>query len=139
MTIKPNRHWFQFRLSTLLLVITVFAMLLSRIAYLQQRARYHELEADRCAERFARYGRVTRAQVDELADMLRSDSLVYQFRDFPMSELPYGSYPPELRPIFYHQDLAEKYRQVVWRPWTIVKVPPPPLDPLSPRPGNRVD
>src|SRR5436190_3472864 len=44
---KPKRRWFQFSLRAMLIVMTLVAIVLGRVAYLRQMAVYHDREQAR--------------------------------------------------------------------------------------------
>lgn len=50
MTPIPKRRWYQFGLKTLLLIMTLAAVVAWRVSFLQQRAEYHRLESQRASE-----------------------------------------------------------------------------------------
>ena len=100
--VSPKRRWFQFSLMTMLMAMTLVGVVLGRVAYLEQRAAFHENES-------IRYSQQSR-------DLSPFDNSIHVT----------PSYDQELENarlislIQYHLILSKRYRQAVWRPWTIV-------------------
>jgi hypothetical protein len=100
---KPKRHWFQFSLRTMLVVTTLAAIPLGRVAYLRQMAVFHDIEHDR--------------------------HLVKWRQEYESLDKGSGSTASEAREremYFHHKLLANQYRQAAYRPWTLVKESPEP-------------
>ena len=91
----PKRRWFQFSLRTLLLVMTVAALLMGRITYLRKMAEFHHAETDRLQKHRQFLNSVSFDTPQK--EWLRLDDL-------------------EVR----HSGLAIEFERAVWRPWTIV-------------------
>ncbi len=100
---KPKRRWYQFSLKMMLVVMTLAGIVLARVAYLRQLAAFHEHEAERYAWK------------------LESDEVGYNqtmaVQDREMLRL--------------HTTLATRFRNAVYRPWTIVDESLPPKDVLQ--------
>jgi len=95
-----RRPSFQFSLRTLLVAVVLFAGPLARIAYLHNRAVYHE----RAAKQYRAIWRAAHpirdnTPIDEIVGSLGSDDLAKSAR---------------------HTMLAKQYRDAVYRPWRIV-------------------
>lgn len=99
-TSKPR--WFQFSLRTLLIVMTVAAMLTARIAYVRRMADYHAAETKRLQQH--RMWLLTVSFHTPQVEWQRLDDM-------------------EAR----HSDLASQYQQATWRPWMIVHESQSPL------------
>ncbi len=108
---KVKRRWYQFSLRTLLVTIAVLAVGLSvwgRIAFLRQRAQFHDAEALRCIESQMaidkRHGSprmlVSLEETYGPEDAARLLGLTLKYRR--------------------HSNLAKNYRSAVFRPWTII-------------------
>jgi hypothetical protein len=111
-SLMPKRHWFQFSLRTLLVVVSAVSILVgSRTAYLRWWADSHTREAARLE-----------------AQAYRGDSWEWNVRDW--------------QEYSYHRRLADEYRTAVHFPWTRVDtnmtqgdldLDPLKLDVLTPR------
>ena len=91
MNAKPKRRWFQFSLSAMLVVMTLVAILLGRVAYLRQMAVFHDREQAR---------HLVQWRQDYAADSARE-------------EIDRAMY-------FYHHSLGDQCRRATYRPWMIV-------------------
>lgn len=100
MTRVANYRWFQFRLRTLFIVLGLATIPLSRVAYLHQQAEFHDHEV----HRFYSQLKVPSKREDWTQDTYNC-----------------------LDSIGYHVIMRERFREAVYRPWTIVEdtVPPP--------------
>ncbi|MBC7857132.1 MAG: hypothetical protein IAF94_27185 [Pirellulaceae bacterium] len=96
MTTRPKRRWFQFSLRTLLVVMTVAAVLAGRITYLRQRADLHQAEANR---------------LQKHRDFLFSVSFDVPPAEWERPDLMEGRHP----------GLAREYERASWRPWIVVR------------------
>lgn len=100
MNVRPQRRrWFQFSLRTLLLAMTVAAVLAGRITYLRRMADYHQKETTRVQEHRRFLYSVSFHTPPE--EWLRLDEM-------------------EAR----HAGLAREYERASWRPWRIVRESP---------------
>lgn len=100
MTVTSAPRWYQFSLRTVLVVMTVAAVLVGRITYLGRQADFHRAEASR----------------------------MQQHRDFLMS-VSFDVLPAEWERLDVmegrHAGLAKDYKRASWRPWMIVRESPP--------------
>jgi len=129
----------RFRLRTLLIVITVGAMLFARVGYLKQKARFHRREALQIALGIAT------VENDSVADVARAMRLLAEGRPAPNTKLGSGSsavfgYGLHVRSVagetafdwrraIWHSKMAYEYDQDVFRLWPGPK-PEPPVVPL---------
>jgi hypothetical protein len=142
-----KRSWFQFRLKTLFLLLTLAAIatgvVVRHARFVEERIRYHEARLMNCETRITQREdpewlsarvRAARAESDSL---LPEGHLLYD-------ESPFGS---ELFKVMqvrnreieqldeakaYHQGQIHKYRQSLWRPWVRIaetQEEPPELPP----------
>lgn len=98
MDAKPKRRWFQFSLKALLLVTTLVAVPLARVAYLGQRVTFHNREVLRFAECLLREG----------------EHSPWTARKHTCTSL-----------VTNHKVLHDRYVAAMYRPWTIVDDSPP--------------
>jgi hypothetical protein len=97
---KPKRRWYQFSLKMLLVAVTLLAVPLARIAYLHQRAIFHENEARRLWEKWGNDHPLTQTtRIPEIFSYLGSDDLTESAK---------------------HSVRAKRYRDAVYRPWKLV-------------------
>jgi hypothetical protein len=102
MNVKPKRRWFQFSLRAMLMVMTLVAIPLGRVAYLRQMAVFHDGERARC--------------------------LVVWRQEYELFDKGSGSAASEAQKrevYFHHKTLADQYRKAAYRPWTVVNEVPP--------------
>ena len=96
---RPRRRWFQFSLRTLLVVMTLAAVLTGRITWLRRMADFHQTEASR----------------------------LQKHRDF-LSSVSFDTPPEEWERLDVmegrHAGLASEYQRASWRPWVMVHEPP---------------
>jgi hypothetical protein len=96
-TAKLKRRWFQFSLRAMLMVMTLVAIPLGRVAYLRQMAAFHDAE-----------------QARHLGEWRQ---------EYASYEKGLGSAAEEARRrerYFHHKTLAAQYRKATYRPWTVV-------------------
>ena len=92
MTPTTITRWYQFRLKTLLFLVTAVSILLGlRIAYLRRQADFHVREADR---------------YEQKAQSFDESYLVWDGQDWQKYS--------------HHQRLAAEYRAAVTRPWILI-------------------
>lgn len=91
----------KYSLRTLFIVLTIIAVILSRVAYLRHWAAFHEREEARYAWK-----------VESNSSPHESFEWVDDVREFKL-----------------HRLLSDRYRQASYRPWTFVDETPPPEDP----------
>ena len=120
------RRWFQFRLSTLLIVVTLCAAviaLLQRAQALHEAARKHEIE---------------RSMAEACADL----TVASEFRTFRMPAAPKPLTSPAIAEqanqwrliAVHHERLRDKYRRGAWMPWLMFSSDPPrPIEPAWPK------
>jgi hypothetical protein len=98
-SLMPKRSWFQFSLRTLLVVMTLAALLTGRITYVQRMADFHRTE---------------RVKVQKHRNYLRTVSFHTPPKEWSRLE------SMEAR----HAQLVTEYQRAVWQPWMLVQEPP---------------
>jgi hypothetical protein len=106
----PKRRWYQLSLRSLLVIMTLVAVLTGRITYLRRMADFHRTE---------------RARVQKHRDYLSTVSFDTPPKEWLRLESMDAS----------HARLASKYQRAVWRPWPIVRDSGPTHEILDPRPA----
>ena len=97
----------------LVMLISLLALLGSRVEYLRRCAAFHQSEAWRYAEMIGTQRNITPIEVDSALEVAAASP-----DDCRLDH--------KFHVVFHHQATADKYRQAAYRPWTIVREPPRP-------------
>lgn len=118
MSTKPKRLWYQFSLRMLMAVMLALGLVLGicgRIAFLRQRARFHDDEYLRCLDSvlkiyYDKHGVQSFPVGKSLDEVVGADEATRIRRLIARSQR--------------HAAIADRYRHAVYRPWTIINEGP---------------
>jgi hypothetical protein len=117
----------RYRLRTLLIVVTVLAAVLARIAYLKRQRDFHRREVNRVVTQLATFhhygGREIERRVSEIAAKEGPNTrgiAIYADMPWEYSSSEYDDMFTNWHLARQHQILANRYNQAIYCPWELV-------------------